>query len=102
MSININTEKDDHIEQIYESDKCLSVFNSIKQILEQDKFDIFKLKSSLDFDQKIDQSNKDIEKLIQLRTQGSEQIEVLKEELNKLKSANLQRHKFIGDILNAT
>lgn len=101
MSFNVNIESGNHKEQIYDSNQGLYVLNKIQHILEQDKFNLFKLKSSIHIDQQIDQTNRDIEKLISLRDQGNEQIEILTEELNKLKKVNSQRRQMIGGVLDA-
>jgi hypothetical protein len=101
MTVAIKTKKPDKVEQIYSSQTGMNVLESIRKILQRDKFNLFNLRSTFEFDRKIEQSNRDIEKLMGLRSQGAEQIEKLTAELNKLQTQNQQRLSIIGGMLDA-
>jgi hypothetical protein len=101
MTIAINTHKPVKGEQTYSSQTGMNVLESIRNILQRDKFNLFNLKSSIEFDRKINQSNGDIEKLISLKSQGTDQLKKLSAEVTQLKSKNQQRLQVIGDLLDA-
>jgi hypothetical protein len=101
MTVLIESQSPIPREQIYDSQTGLNVLNAIKQVLEQDEFGLFKLKSKADFDKKISQSNRDIEKLVNVKSRAAEQINLITDELQKLKSDNQQRLQIVGGLLDA-
>ena len=101
MTIAIETENPQDSEQIYSSQTGLNVLESIRKVLQRDKFNLFNLKANFEFDQKIDQSEKDIDKLIRLRSQGADQTAKLNDELKQLKLKNQKCLQHIGGLLDA-
>jgi hypothetical protein len=100
MTISISTDDKSYPEQTYSHQNGVRILDAIGIILKQDRVNLFKLKSTVDIDSKIEQSNRDIEKQINLRTQNMERKEKLTAQVNDLKSKNQQRIAVIGGILD--
>jgi len=75
------------------------VLQSLKGIIADDTYDLFKIKSRADFDKKNSEISKLIDRLIDKQRQSKEQIETYQVELDKVQSDNLQFIENLREIL---
>ena len=77
------------------------IFDSVKKLLEKDQFQIFDLRRSVELDRELKRTNKEIDKLIKLKIQGSEQVEKLTSTLVVLENENAKAIEYIKRHINA-
>ena len=81
----------------FDIDLARLMYESMKNILEKDKYGIFSLKSKTVFDLKIIRITSDIDKFIRLNTKGRKEAKSLVERLNILRNENTERVRIIKE-----
>lgn len=72
------------------------VYNTVKTIVAEDRFNIFKLRSSSNIDLQLEQLNVQIDELVSTSSELKNELEDKETELNKIKTEN---DKFIEHVL---
>lgn len=88
MKVKIEKDTDNTTEQTNKLSASQFIFESVKNTLSKDQFGLFKIKSSNTITKQTQAFNKKIEKLIQLKSAGSQQVERLTQEITELKTEN--------------
>lgn len=109
MTIQISIDPSNKREQKYKginlqfnSNISKLIFDSVKTMLEKDRFDLFNTRNKLLLEQKIKKSNKEIDSLLEIKVKANNQKLILVNKLTELQNKNQNELKSLRSLVEAS